>query len=191
MGNQQKQEGGDHKQATRQQRSCSRQTAGTSRQTYAPHRMTTPGELTTPPVRTSPPQTTTIHPCQVTSGSAFSSPATCGSPPSYQLSGSSVASSNLAQHDTTMISQQLAEKKKKKKKQLVEALHQQEEETMERQAAFEARLSKQQQDINQSSVSTNGLVHTCWTKKQANLPHGYWRDQPYSFQCILFIGSPS
>ncbi|CAB9525729.1 unknown protein (Partial), partial [Seminavis robusta] len=63
-----------------------------------------------------------------------------------------------------MISQQLA--------QLVEALHQQKEETMERQAAFEARLSQQQQDINQSSVSIiHGLVHTLMdqTNKQLGL----------------------
>ncbi|CAB9529787.1 Retrotransposon protein [Seminavis robusta] len=62
-----------------------------------------------------------------------------------------------------MISQQLA--------QLVEALHQQKEETREHQAAFEARLSQQQQDINQSSVSIHGLVHTLMdqTNKQLGL----------------------
>ncbi|CAB9530472.1 unknown protein [Seminavis robusta] len=44
-------------------------------------------------------------------------------------------------------------------------------ETMDRQAAFEAKLSQQQQDFNQSSVYIHGLVHTLMdqTKKQLGL----------------------
>ncbi|CAB9529397.1 unknown protein [Seminavis robusta] len=108
-----------------------------------------PPPTATPPGSTEPPQSTPVK-SPVDPPSVHRLPVV--PPPSYQLSGSSFASSNLGKHDTTMISQQQA--------QLVEALHQQKEETMERQAAFEARLSQKQQDINQSSVSIHWLVHT-------------------------------
>ncbi|CAB9517123.1 Retrotransposon protein [Seminavis robusta] len=136
-----------------------------------PQDVATPLATNTPPVPPPPPPATPPGSTEPPPSTPVKSPVDPPSvhrlpvvpPPSYQLSGSSVASSNLAKHDTTMISQQLA--------QLVEALHQQKEETMERQAAFEARLSQQQQDINQSSVSIHGLVHTLMdqTNKQLGL----------------------
>ncbi|CAB9528990.1 unknown protein [Seminavis robusta] len=136
-----------------------------------PQDVATPLATNTPPVPPPPPPATPPGSTEPPPSTPVKSPVDPPSvhrlpvvpPPSYQPSGSSVASSNLAKHDTTMISQQLA--------QLVEALHQQKEETMERQAAFEARLSQQQQDINQSSVSIHGLVHTLMdqTNKQLGL----------------------
>ncbi|CAB9531871.1 unknown protein [Seminavis robusta] len=132
--------------------------------------MATPPATTTPPVPpppATPPSSSELPPPSTPIKSPVDPPSVhrlpVVPPPSYQPSESSVASSNLANHDTTMISQQLA--------QLVEALHQQKEETRERQAAFEARLSQQQQDINQSSVSIHGLVHTLMdqTNKQLGL----------------------
>ncbi|CAB9522224.1 unknown protein [Seminavis robusta] len=60
-----------------------------------------------------------------------------------------------------MLSHQLAR--------LVEALQQQKEETRELQATFEARLSQQQQDINQSNVSIHGLVHSLMNQTNKQL----------------------
>ncbi|CAB9531276.1 unknown protein [Seminavis robusta] len=132
-----------------------------------PQDVATPLATNTPPVPPPPPPATPPGSTEPPPSTPVKSPVDPPSvhrlpvvpPPSYQPSESSAAPSKLANHDTTMISQELA--------QLVEALQQQKEETKERQAAFEARLSQQQQ----VSVSIHGLVHTLMdqTNKQLGL----------------------